>query len=114
MQELYAEIGRLSTQLAWLKKKASMLTREHRPTLVEWAGSEISIKAQAELLGLNRSSLYYKPVAPSAEEIALRHRIDAIYTAHPYYGSRRIVATLGVKASPSVGKPCRDVCETWA
>lgn len=49
---------------------------------------------QAELLSLSRSSLYYQPVAPSAEEVALKHRIDAIYTAYPFYGSRRITVQL--------------------
>lgn len=34
------------------------------------------------------------PVGPSAEEIALKHRIDEIYTRFPFYGSRRITATL--------------------
>jgi putative transposase len=28
------------------------------------------------------------------EEVALKHRIDELYTAHPYYGSRRITAQL--------------------
>ena len=31
---------------------------------------------------------------PSPAEIALKHRIDATYTAHPYYGSRRITVEL--------------------
>lgn len=55
---------------------------------------ELPIRTQVELLGLNRSSLYYKPVKPSAEEIAIKHRIDEIYTKYPYYGSRRITAQL--------------------
>jgi putative transposase len=46
------------------------------------------------LLGLNRSTLYYRPMPPSAEEVALKHRIDEISTAHPYYGSRRIAVVL--------------------
>jgi putative transposase len=33
-------------------------------------------------------------VPVSAEEIAIKHRIDAIYTARPFYGSRRMQATL--------------------
>ncbi|MGI6285538.1 IS3 family transposase [Neomoorella humiferrea] len=53
---------------------------------------ELSIKKQAELLSLNRSSLYYHPVPPSPEEIALKHRTDEIYTEFPFYGSRRITA----------------------
>lgn len=49
---------------------------------------------QAELLTLSRSSLYYQPVEPSAEEIAIKHRIDEIYTQYPFYGSRRIAVVL--------------------
>lgn len=52
------------------------------------------MKTQAVLLSLNRSGLYYVPVPPSPEEVALKHRIDEIYTAHPYYGYRRIAGQL--------------------
>lgn len=62
--------------------------------LVEWDNPEIPIMAQAELLGLNRTSLYYKPVEPSPEEVAFKRRIDEIYTQTPFYGSRRITAQL--------------------
>jgi putative transposase len=62
--------------------------------LVDWDNPEITIKTQAELLSLNRSSLYYKPAEPSSEEIAIKHRIDEIYTKYPFYGSRRITVQL--------------------
>ena len=62
--------------------------------LVEWQEPEFAIKTQAELLGLNRTGLYYQPVPPSAEEVALKHRIDELYTETPFYGSRRITACL--------------------
>jgi putative transposase len=70
------------------------MTREQRIALVEWDNPEIPIATQARLLSINRTSLYYKPVGPSPEEIAIKHRIDEIYTEHPYYGSRRITAQL--------------------
>jgi len=54
----------------------------------------LSLDTQAELLGISRSSLYYRPVSPAAEEVALKHRIDEIYTDYPFYGSRRITAQL--------------------
>lgn len=54
----------------------------------------MSLALQAELLSLSRSSLYYRPVPPSAEEVALKHRIDEIYTCYPFYGSRRITTQL--------------------
>lgn len=45
-------------------------------------------------MGLNRSGLYYQPLPPAPEEVALKHRIDELYTAHPFYGSRKLAALL--------------------
>ena len=55
---------------------------------------ELSLKVQAELLGISYSSLFYKPVPPSPRELAIKRRIDELYTAHPYYGSRKIAVIL--------------------
>ncbi len=62
--------------------------------MVERDRPEIPLEAQADLLGLSRSSLYYRPAAPSLEEVALKHRIDELYTAYPFYGSRRVTEAL--------------------
>jgi len=62
--------------------------------MLELHSLELSHKAQAELLGLSRSSLYYRPMPPSPEEVAIKHRIDEIYTRWPFYGSRRITVVL--------------------
>jgi len=62
--------------------------------MVERAEAALPVTVQAELLGVSRSSLYYQPVPPSPTEVALKHRIDEIYTATPFYGSRRITAVL--------------------
>jgi putative transposase len=35
-------------------------------------------------------------VPPSAEELALKRRIDELYTAYPFYGSRKIAVVLGL------------------
>jgi len=70
------------------------LSRTERLALVERERSELSLKSQAELLGLSRSSLYCQPVEPSAEQVKLKHRIDEIFTRTPFYGSRRITAQL--------------------
>src|SRR5258708_7679600 len=71
------------------------MSRDERVALLERENSALALSVQAELLGVSRSSLYYRRVAPSAEEIALKNRIDEIFTAHPFYGSRRITAQLG-------------------
>lgn len=95
IDELYGEVGRLTTQLSCLKKNlASNLSREERIDLLEWECPELSILVQADLLSLNRSSLYYKPVPPSPGEIRLKHRIDELYTKHPFMGYRTIATIM--------------------
>jgi putative transposase len=54
----------------------------------------LALATQADLLSLNRTGLYYQSVSPSLKEVALKHRIDEIYTLHPFYGSRKIVVVL--------------------
>lgn len=76
------------------KNLASETTREARIALLERDCPELPRTVQTELLSLNRTSLYYKPVPPSSEEIRLKHRIDEIYTQYPFMGSRRIAAML--------------------
>lgn len=69
-------------------------TREQRLAMLDWQSTELPLTVQADILSLNRSSLYYKPVPPSPEEIRIKHRIDEIYTQYPFLGSRRITAIL--------------------
>lgn len=96
-EKLYAEIGRLTSELNWLKTKvADGLTRTQRRELVDWEGSEQGIRTQAQLLGLSRSGLYYKPKPISAEELAIKHKIEELHTKFPNYGSRRIAQELGI------------------
>jgi len=59
----------------------------------------LPLATQAELLGVSRSSLYYQPKAPSAKELAAKRRIDELYTAHPFLGSRKL-AVLVSKTVP--------------
>lgn len=54
----------------------------------------LSVRRQCELLGLNRSSLYYEPAPETAENLRLMRLMDEEYTAHPFYGSRRLTAWL--------------------
>jgi putative transposase len=94
------------------KNLASTLSRDERYQLIETGHAELTLKEQAELLELNRSGLYYQPVGPSAAEIAAKHRIDEIYTAHPYYGSRRITVVLNQEmpiSRPTVQRYMREM-----
>ena len=52
------------------------------------------MRRQCELLGLNRSTLYYGPAAETAENLRLMRLLDEEYTAHPFLGSRRLAKWL--------------------
>jgi putative transposase len=57
---------------------------------VDWEHPDISIRRQCELLGVNRSGLYYQPRGESEQNLMLMRLIDEEYTRHPFYGSRRM------------------------
>ena len=63
----------------------------------------LSVSRQCTLLGVARSSFYYRPRPESAEELELLKRLDRIFTDHPVYGSRRLQVAL-LREGVSVGR----------
>jgi putative transposase len=70
------------------------MNRTARLSLVDRSGEDLSIVAQCRLLKVARSTLYYRPVPVSADDLAVMRRMDELYLASPFYGSRRMVAVL--------------------
>ena len=64
-----------------LAQRRGMVDREH-PSL--------STARQCALLGVARSSLYYRPREASAENLALMQAMDRQFLDTPFYGSRRL------------------------
>ena len=92
--ELYKQIGKLTTELEWLKKNLhNSVCEPQRRQLVDFA-EEFSIAKQAELLGINRATLYYKSKISSEKYLKINRFIDEIYTAYPLFGYRRITVWL--------------------
>ena len=52
------------------------------------------MRRQCELLGLNRSGLYYEPAVESSQNLRLMRLIDEQYLKTPFFGSRRMTAVL--------------------
>nr|WP_137686339.1 transposase [Thermosporothrix hazakensis] len=50
---------------------------------------------------------------PSPEEFRIKHRIDEIYTQHPFLGSRRIAAILNREEVKAIAILFRSTCEKW-
>lgn len=73
------------------------LSTEQRRQLIDADHPRLSVRRQCQLLGLNRSSLYYEPAGESEENLRLMRLIDQEYTAHPFLGSRRLTKWLSVQ-----------------
>jgi putative transposase len=58
--------------------------------MIEPDHGELSVREQCMLLGLNRSTLYYRPRHIGSETDRLMRRIDELHTAHITWGSRKI------------------------
>ena len=63
----------------------------------------ISLGRQTELVGVSRSGLYYEPAVGEADVRAM-NALDKIYTAHPFYGSRRMRVALGAGHGIAIGR----------
>ena len=63
---------------------------------IELHNQHITVKRQAELLTVNRTSVYRKPVAHiiSDQDLWIMRRIDEIHTYEPTWGYRTITAVL--------------------
>src|SRR6516164_2533918 len=73
-------------------------TAERRAMIAPTAG--LSVSRQCSLLGIARSSFYYRRRPESAEELDLLNQLDRIFTDHPVYGSRRLQVALQREGVP--------------
>ena len=62
-------------------RRRGMVDREHL---------SLSTARQCALLGVACSSLYYRPMESSCEDLALTQAMDRQYLNTPFYGSRRM------------------------
>ena len=77
-------------------------------------GQELSVKRQCELLGMNRTGVYYTPRPVPEEDLELMRQIDELHLRWPFYGARRLARELPSKASRSGGCTLRPSCGAWA
>ena len=71
-----------------------------RRQMVDRQHPSLSLVRQCTLLGVSRSSLYYRPRAASAEDLSLMGEIDRQYLETPFFGSRRMKAWLERRGMP--------------
>lgn len=74
--------------------RAKTIGVRERANLIDRDCPAPPLNRQCELLGIPRGSLYYPPLALSADDKTMMRHIDELYTKHPFYGSRRIARVL--------------------
>jgi putative transposase len=70
------------------------MSASDRRVLIGRGEPSLSIRRQCVLLGVARSGVYRVPRPANDNDMALMRRIDELYTAWPFLGSRRITALL--------------------
>ena len=78
----------------FLEGKVRSMTPAQRRELTDRQHRHLSIVRQCQLMGVSRSSLYYRPKETSQQDLSLMQAMDRQYLETPFYGSRRMKASL--------------------
>lgn len=73
---------------------------------MEAGHATISVRRQCDLLGLNRSSYYYKKSLISSADLRLMRLIDEQYMRTPFFGSRLMAQCLSRQTQQRVNRKC--------
>ncbi len=88
------------------------MSRERRREMTNRQHPALSTVRQCALLGISRSSVYYRPRATSLEDLAVMKLIDQQYLATPFYGSRRMTVWLQRQGRPMSRKRVQRLMRT--
>ena len=88
------------------------MSRERRRGMVDREHPALSTVRQCALIGISRSSVYYRPRGHSQKDLAVMKLIDRQYLATPFYGSRRMKVWLDREGHPANRKRVRRLMRT--
>ena len=91
------KVGQLTMQVDWLKKnlkKLSDLTTRVNLVRNLLTTKEIPVSQGADLLDINRTSVYYESTPVSDEELECKRIIDRLHTDNPAWGARQMSSQL--------------------
>jgi len=101
--DLAKALGKATIKAEWASGKLKSLDFDSKKSLIESKHKNISVSEQCKILGISRSSYYYKEVPMSQTNIKLLHKIDEIATDNSEYGYRYIHQQL-LEDGYSIGK----------
>src|SRR5271163_792480 len=85
---------RIDGGAGFFSEKVWCLSLAARLSLVERSEPDLPIAAQCRLLKVARSTLYYRPLPVSVDDLRLMRWLDEQFLKTPFYGSRRMVAVM--------------------
>ena len=85
---------------------------ERRRLWVDPQHPQLSVQRQCHLLGVARASYYYQAQTESPENLLYMRLLDEEYTAHPFYGVRKMTVQLRAKNHPVGPKRVRRLLRT--
>ena len=94
LSELERANSALLKEVDWLKKNFSKYNQETLRALLEPGHRHISLRRQCELIGVTRSSFYYRPRSLSTKSKIAAPLLDHLCSVNPGISSRRLLAKL--------------------
>ena len=94
-ERLTALVGKVTVEKEWLVKKLKSLGLSNKKQLVDLkpsslhTSSYLSVNHQCQLLGVNRSGIYYKPRINNAKQV-IKHHIIKVFEKIPIYGEKKV------------------------
>ncbi len=71
-----------------------------RRALIDRGHGEVSVRRQCQFAGVARSGVYRRQRPANDNDLALMRRIDELFMAWPFLGSRRMAALLRAEGQP--------------
>ena len=81
---LYQQIGQLKVERGFLGGKVRSMTPAQRRELTDRQHRHLSIVRQCQLMGVSRSSLYYRPKGTPLGDLSLMQAMDRQYLETPF------------------------------
>ncbi|WP_099092664.1 IS3 family transposase [Acinetobacter larvae] len=89
LKALHAKIGHQALQIGFFRGCAQKNRATERQKMIDKT-HKLSVRQQAQLVQINRSTLYYKPKEVSSTDLSLMRLIDEIHLDYPFMSSRMI------------------------
>ncbi|WP_155638979.1 IS3 family transposase [Burkholderia multivorans] len=93
LKELHAKIGQLTLENDFLKRRAQQGGIAERKAMIDRTHA-LPVSQQARLVGIARSSVYYRAQPVSEADQRLMRRIDELHMEFPFAGARMLARLL--------------------